>query len=617
MTQEEERLAKMLTLPHEELAWGLKEALKGVTVLEKPRVSKKVLLAAVRGQNSIMSELLADMKEAKQEIKILKEARMRMQEEQDKLILTVKQHEDTINEQRDTIEELDQSMQIFREKIDLVDAMEARVNEHSQDIASITSKVDDLFTFKEEVSNELAYNKDFRENVLEHLDKIEDNIKDLPNTIKISSEQVMCTAMSFEKEDPTLTQTLVNINNTLADNENDLDELKKNLKEHWKFLINKADISYETKVDDLTYVVEKIKAKQDEQDGVDITDVRRRLDELVNTVDEINQELVLKINDEDVDERIEDKYEEIVNHLHHALKAAAVDEEELKKISSDLNNAMEELKDNKADKREIQFINDRLLRIQEAEGVREAEMIHMVKQSADMIKAELESELNTKISQTDFDEALQNVVDKISTVTQLAEEGALGGQGNGKNGISNQWKGLADSLEKGLDSDYMRPPPGSTLATTQSALHAQRAMTQPGPGIVTCLSCHTPIINIGKDKIFAGSSYGGGFQVFGPNSSKGQGPPLRTGLAKSIEHLPETREKNERYLQGIDGGIYLGDKSGKIVSEQHYSSAFKLPTVVDIGENSDLINEMGVVEDQVNNSTNKGEIESESLVSGS
>jgi hypothetical protein len=77
--------------------------------------------------------------------------------------------------------------------------------------------------------------------------------------------------------------------------------------------------------------------------------------------------------------------------------------------------------------------------------------------------------------------------------------------------------GLAKSLKiHNVDAANLLEPAkvaSSALAVTEGLLNKGRPM---GLATKICLSCHTQIPNPPKEKVYAGASFGGGYQLFVP-----------------------------------------------------------------------------------------------------
>ena len=70
-------------------------------------------------------------------------------------------------------------------------------------------------------------------------------------------------------------------------------------------------------------------------------------------VDGLKEQLLEKCDKAHVDEKVESKYEEIIDHLQGALSSAGEDEDEFKRVSMELQEICQRLAATKADKRDL------------------------------------------------------------------------------------------------------------------------------------------------------------------------------------------------------------------------------------------------------------------------
>ncbi|CAM9588720.1 unnamed protein product, partial [Laminaria digitata] len=93
--------------------------------------------------------------------------------------------------------------------------------------------------------------------------------------------------------------------------------------------------------------------KLSKNDDIDLAEIRRGQTNIAEQLDVIQQELLAKIDKSYVDEHVEARYEEIINHLHKALSSTEEDEQDFKRRANSLQEIIEQLSANKADRREL------------------------------------------------------------------------------------------------------------------------------------------------------------------------------------------------------------------------------------------------------------------------
>jgi len=105
---------------------------------------------------------------------------------------------------------------------------------------------------------------------------------------------------------------------------------------------------------------------QEEQSGIDLGDIRRSQDTIKENLDSVQREIFDKMPRSEVDEKLEGKFQEIVDHLQSALNSTAKDEDDFKAVTANLNQVCESLKSDKADKTEIASLRKQFLQHQSA-----------------------------------------------------------------------------------------------------------------------------------------------------------------------------------------------------------------------------------------------------------
>lgn len=329
---------------------GIGQELKGKTQLEEPHVDKRTIIRAVREQNNVIITL-------QERILRMKEIEEGMQKTLDLLQEKVTYFE-TYTKKVDKIEE------ILSVKIPLVDKMNEVIQDHDTAIDCISFKVKEqtnlLSTFKSETQSTILQTKNRIENICVAIDE-------MPQTIMISTRQVKHLIYDeIEGQD----------NNASYNSNEELLEDIITQQEQRTFVQDKSINRLENKIGENVASQNKLNMKAEEntndlivwkeqQKDVDLVTIRENQNSMKKVLD--NQEVVLsiKISKEEVDDKLQSQFSQLVDHLQIALTAVESDEADFKSVTDSLSNLCESLREKKADKSEIvslrkQFIDNQV-----------------------------------------------------------------------------------------------------------------------------------------------------------------------------------------------------------------------------------------------------------------
>eukprot|EP00752_Nemacystus_decipiens_P003183 g2945.t1 len=320
-------------------------------------------------------------------------------------------------------------------------------------------------------------------------------------------------------------------------------------------------------------------------DDIDLAEIRRGQTSIAEQLDVIQQELLAKIDKSYVDEHVEARYEEIINHLHKALSSTEQDEQDFKKRANSLQEVIEQLSANKADRRELLELKQFMVSLN---GQERRNSMERRRSSSGSIAAnagdgnpltgpitrdEVFNLLEEKADRKDLEKRMAAIVTRVnnavirrgsggaSAVQGVTPTGPAGPNGYGgtpaKRGAGNAGA-AANQSNNDLDAwEAWEPDPEGALAMSKQLTDGfGRAVRPDGMAVGTCLSCKAPIVHPDKIDLFPGVSRGGGFQLWAP---PGKGPPLR---APPGDTLPEIDATDGRHIIGKDGNLYLAQPNG-------------------------------------------------------
>ncbi|CAM9155535.1 unnamed protein product [Sphacelaria rigidula] len=327
--------------------------------------------------------------------------------------------------------------------------------------------------------------------------------------------------------------------------------------------------------------IEEMQASKN--DDIDLADIRRGQTSIAEQLDVIQQELLVKIDKSYVDEHVEARYEEIINHLHKALSSTEEDEQDFKKQAHNLQEIIEQLSASKADRRELLELKQFMVSLNGQE--RRASLERRSSSGSvngqnggnpltgPITRDEVFNLLEEKADRKDLERRMANVMTRMNNAVLrrgsgtgpaippvLSPSGPAGPSGYGgtpaKRGSGTGGLPLHSNNDIIGAWDTWDPDPDGALAMSKQLTDGfGRAVKPDGMAIGTCLSCKAPIVHPDKLDLFPGVSRGGGFQLWAPSE---KGPPLRPTPG---ETLPELDTKEGRHIIGKDGNLYLAQPS--------------------------------------------------------
>eukprot|EP00904_Undaria_pinnatifida_P004229 jgi/Undpi1/13807/HiC_scaffold_9.g03458.m1 len=564
----------------------LADELEGKQLLEKPRVSKKVMVFALKEQNRIIGQL---RREANANFTLLDDRSRNTQDLVQKLVGKINAQESQIQRAEGTITTMQGEMEHMRGKIEealkLIDmakkleekivSVQHRVETHTATLKMHETRFEEIGRLAGRVSIvEETLTKISGDNVFVATDHMGEP---MPLNTVVQSLQVTLTEYNVKMSEQS--KALRQQSETIAKAEEQLAEGVRINREN----IEEMQASHTETFQSLFWLLEKLS----KNDDIDLAEIRRGQTTIAEQLDVIQQELLAKIDRSYVDEHVEARYEEIINHLHKALSSTEEDEQDFKRRANSLQEIIEQLSANKADRRELLELKQFMVSLNErrasmdrrpSNGSIEAqndgsaltgpitrdEVFNLLEEKAD--RKDLEKRMTAIVTRLN-DAVIRRGSVGSATAAPGANPAGLGGPNcyGGTPAKRKSASGVLSSIPSNNDVDAWEawdPDPEGALAMSKQLTDGfGRAVKPDGMAVGTCLSCKAPIVHPDKVDMFPGISRGGGFQLW---ASGGKGPPLR---APPGDTLPELDATEGRHIIGKDGNLYLAQAQGQTAGD--------------------------------------------------
>lgn len=334
------------------------DALEGKKVLDEPYVDKKTILTALKEQNKV--------------IRMLQMAFMKSQERMEFIEETFKTQTTTIKSlegkfeyferSAEKIEEMESVTENFKQKMTTFDDTISKVAQQGEFVATMSNQLktqtEQFRSFKQEIVQNVESAKSDLITLKETAQELEVATQEMGSTIEISSSQIK---HDTNEGETTMLDAFVNSQSaTLQTVESQTEENKSFITES-STVMEKLDSDT---VENLKLMSGDFKSLMDwkeEQAGIDLVDIRRSQDNIKEAVDTVQRDLFEKVAREEVDTKLEAKFESIIDHLQSALNSTESDEADFKAVTGNLNQMCESLKSDKADKTEIAALRKQFL----------------------------------------------------------------------------------------------------------------------------------------------------------------------------------------------------------------------------------------------------------------
>ncbi|GMI27731.1 hypothetical protein TrRE_jg783, partial [Triparma retinervis] len=339
------------------------DALEGKKVLDEPYVDKKTILLALKEQNKVIRMLQMAFVKNNEKLEAIEETFKVQATNIEQLKGKVGHIERTVEK----VEELESITEIFKEKLTTFDTTIESVKQQGDMVATMSNQLktntEQFSTFKQEIVQNVESAKQDLVTLQETAQELETATQEMGSTIQIDSSQI-----KHETSDgiSTMLDNFVNTQSaTLQTVESQTEEQKAFLNETGS-VMEKLDNDTVDTLKTMTVDFDSLMAWKEEQAGIDLVDIRRSQDNIKEAIDTVQRDMFEKVAREEVDNKLESKFESIIDHLQSALNSTESDEADFKAVTGNLNQMCESLKSDKADKTEIAALRKQFLQHQSA-----------------------------------------------------------------------------------------------------------------------------------------------------------------------------------------------------------------------------------------------------------
>jgi hypothetical protein len=401
-------------------------ALEGTFEIQKPHVPRHVMVKALRQQNITLKDLRVEHNAAILRIDTL-------ETEVDKQNAKIENMEERLQETEESLKLAHQILEEHEEKLkklDKIDELEEKIKVHEERLDRQAAQIQDNkaeFTAYKRMNDQRAEEARKERDAVEARVKInEEKLEIFGDDMKIQSDDVL-----VGEAQVTLTAFSIRMDSLLEDLEKTTTQNNKILKAHGEDLDGKAPLSLEAIVGEHERALKEFSEMLKGSGASDLQSVlaesKRTMEENTAQLEEVHRQLLNKMDRDKVDEKIERKYEEIIEHLQSALSSANEDEDEFKRVCAQLQDMCNSLSNNKADKKELLEIKEQVLF-----DSRMKDQVENMKKFLDsrVTKDQLGQAMESKISREELQKHL-NALSENTTQFVLQQMENLQGGGGG------------------------------------------------------------------------------------------------------------------------------------------------------------------------------------------
>lgn len=362
--------ASQIGLGTPELWQRLSLELDGKTVLEKPHVSKKVLLKAIRMQADAMRYMVDEFDRLRDKMSEMEREAKNAQKYVERVNTKVLTLQGQVEETNTKVYELEVVQTKQQDQLKQIDDVSAQVKANRDEIKQFQEKVDtlsvnyDAFVLQTEQS--FVTIRQDQEITKQFAAQLEDRMNTEEKELFLDSDHILHQKLSLAM---------------------------------WIDVIEKEN----RKKDDAIRDCSDKMIKQGKNVQEMMLETRRTLDDNTCAVEDVQRLLLEKADKKRVDEAIESKYEEICNQLDKALASVIGEEDEFKRVSQELQQLVTHLSESKADKKDLLEVKEQVL------------YDSRVRQQVENLR----SFIDLKMNREDVFSALKNKADKDEMVALL------------------------------------------------------------------------------------------------------------------------------------------------------------------------------------------------------
>ena len=439
-------------------------ALQGVTVLAEPRVSRETILETLRAQavmlkeartelktvGTIVRSLAAEATDNRRILQNLQEDCKSNKKEIDDLFRTTANHRIEMDDLGLRLAALYTIKETVEDQGNKINNLRSNFEAYKTEMGEYQLKTNNSILLLDHKNNETQFGlKELRT----YVDHFGDNLILGSNQITVDS------SAGFSTRPLSLLEVLKKTNGTINDMDNTLQTQGASIEKNASDIATKADDSILFNVDTLESKVKAIEAhlKREEEQGVSA--IRKQTEQLLESVDQIQFQLMDKVSQEAVDNIVHKKYEDIVQYLKDALSSSAEDENNFKLKADELSDIVVKLNSSKADRSDLSAMQEIVIRAESM--LNKLSSQGGAKNKDTYSKKEVEAFLELKVDKADFEQQLSSVAKgrkkKLSTTlglpsTSVQDEALLPAASR----EVAMWKGLADVMKDESDAAMIR-----------------------------------------------------------------------------------------------------------------------------------------------------------------
>lgn len=361
---------QLLGLGTPELWQRLSLELDGKTQLEKPRVSKKVLVKALRMQTDAMKFLVDEFDRLRDKMGELERENKSTQKHVERVngkLITVQGQVEDVSVRVHEVEALQEK---HGEQLKRIDEVAAHAKATRDELRGCIQRVEDVNAsheaFVSTTNNQMSALRDDQEVTKQFAMKLEDRMNTEEKELFLDSDHILHNKLSLAM---------------------------------W---IETAERDNRKKDEAIRECSDKM-ARQSKNVQDMMLETRRTLDDNTCAVEDVQRLLLDKADRARVDEAIESKYEEICHQIDKALAAVLGEEDEFKRVSQELQQLVTHLGETKADRRELLEVKEQVL------------YDSRVRQQVENLRAFIDLKMN----RDDVFAALKNKADKDEMIALL------------------------------------------------------------------------------------------------------------------------------------------------------------------------------------------------------
>ena len=322
---------------------GVGDNLKGKTKVNY--VDQDTLIHACSAQNKV--------------ILLLQEQMLRMQEVERGMQRTLSTLEGKVTYFEKYTKKIDDIEDVLMEKMPLVDKMNEVVKGHNvtieRHVTDFMEHVTEFDTFRDDTKSKMS-------RTTQDITKMRSQLNLLPKTIVISSRQVTHSIDDEGTNEPAPDgkELLVDV---IAQQEQHTylqDESTKKIQER----LDEYVTDQETQNNKVDNEMRDLIDWKVEQSSVDLVEMKASQDSMRNTLENHHTGLCTKMSMQDVNKKLDLQFKDIVEHLQSALTSVEKDEGDFRSITDALSKMCKTLRENKADKSEINALRKQFIQNQ-------------------------------------------------------------------------------------------------------------------------------------------------------------------------------------------------------------------------------------------------------------